>query len=41
MNYEFQQLGISTYYAENLSTVQRDIASIHGDGFVLFQGFWK
>ena len=33
MNYEFQQLGISTYYAENLSTVQRDIASIHGDGF--------
>ncbi len=33
MNYEFQQLGISTYYAENLSTIQRDLASFHGDGF--------
>ena len=33
MNYEFQQLGISTYYAENISTVARDLASFHGDGF--------
>jgi len=33
MNYEFQQLGISIYYAENLSTIQRDMASIPGDGF--------
>ncbi len=33
MNYEFQQLGISIYYAENLSTIQRDLASFHGDGF--------
>lgn len=33
MNYEFQQLGISIYYAENLSTIARDIASFHGDGF--------
>lgn len=33
MNYEFQQLGISIYYAESLSTIQRDIASFHGDGF--------
>jgi len=33
MNYEFQQLGISIYYAESLSTIQRDLASFHGDGF--------
>lgn len=33
MNYEFQQLGISIYYAENLSTIARDLASFHGDGF--------
>ncbi|HOB83007.1 MAG TPA: long-chain fatty acid--CoA ligase [Bacteroidales bacterium] len=33
MNYEFQQLGISTYYAESLSTIARDLASFHGDGF--------
>ena len=31
MNYEFQQLGISTYYAENISTVARDLASFHGE----------
>jgi len=33
MNYEFQQLGISVYYAESLSTIARDLASFHGDGF--------
>lgn len=33
MNYEFQQLGISIYYAESPSTIQRDLASFHGDGF--------
>ncbi|HNX65634.1 MAG TPA: long-chain fatty acid--CoA ligase [Bacteroidales bacterium] len=33
MNYEYQQLGISIYYAESLATVQRDLASSHADGF--------
>lgn len=33
MNYEFQQLGISIYYAESLSTIARDLASFNGDGF--------
>lgn len=33
MSYEFQQLGISVYYAENLSTIVRDLISFHGDGF--------
>lgn len=33
MNYEFQQLGISIYYAESMQTIQRDHASFHGDGF--------
>lgn len=33
MNYEFQQLGISIYYAESSATLQRDISSFHGDGF--------
>lgn len=33
MNYEFQQLGISIYYAESLSTVARDLASCNSDGF--------
>jgi long-chain acyl-CoA synthetase len=33
MNYEFQQLGISIYYAESPSTIQRDLASFRGDGF--------
>jgi long-chain acyl-CoA synthetase len=33
MNYEFQQLGISIYYAESTSTIQRDLASFGGDGF--------
>lgn len=33
MNYEFQQLGISTYYAESLSSIARDLASCNSDGF--------
>lgn len=33
MNYEYQELGISIYYAEGLSTIQRDLASCHADGF--------
>lgn len=33
MNYEYQELGISIYYAESLSTIQRDLASSHADGF--------
>ncbi len=33
MNYEYQYLGISTYYAESLATVARDLADCHADGF--------
>lgn len=33
MNYEFQYLGISIYYAEGLNTIARDLKDIHGDGF--------
>ena len=33
MNYEYQELGISAYYAESLATIQRDLASSHADGF--------
>ena len=33
MNYEYQELGISIYYAESLATIQRDLASCHADGF--------
>lgn len=33
MNYEYQTLGISTYYAENLSTIIADMKDIQGDGF--------
>lgn len=33
MNYEYQYIGISTYYAESLKTVARDIADCHCDGF--------
>ncbi|MCL2132685.1 MAG: long-chain fatty acid--CoA ligase [Lentimicrobiaceae bacterium] len=33
MNYEYQYLGISTYYAENLGTIAADMKDIHGDGF--------
>ncbi len=33
MNYEYQYLGISIYYAESLSTIARDLADSHADGF--------
>ena len=33
MNYEYQSLGISTYYAENLGTIAADMKDIHADGF--------
>lgn len=33
MNYEFQYLGISVYYAEGLGTIARDLKDIHADGF--------
>jgi long-chain acyl-CoA synthetase len=33
MNYEYQELGISIYYAEGLNTIQRDLVSSQADGF--------
>jgi len=33
MNYEFQSLGTSTYYAENLGTIATDLHDIKADGF--------
>lgn len=33
MNYEYQELGIRTYYAESLATVAADLADCHADGF--------
>jgi long-chain acyl-CoA synthetase len=33
MNYEYQFLGISTYYAENLGTIAADLKDIQADGF--------
>lgn len=33
MNYEYQYIGISIYYAESLGTVARDLADCHADGF--------
>jgi long-chain acyl-CoA synthetase len=33
MNYEYQSLGISTYYAENLGTIAADMKDIQADGF--------
>ena len=33
MNYEYQYLGISTYYAESLSTIASDMADCQADGF--------
>lgn len=33
MNYEYQYLGISIYYAESLATIAADLASCHADGF--------
>ena len=32
MNYEYQEKGISTYYAEGLKSIARDMASSHADG---------
>lgn len=33
MNYEYQYIGISIYYAESLGTIARDLADCHADGF--------
>ncbi len=33
MNYEYQYIGISIYYAESLATIARDLADCHADGF--------
>ena len=33
MNYEFQMLGISIYYAESLATIAADLKSCQADGF--------
>ncbi len=33
MNYEYQELGISIYYAESLATIATDMADCHADGF--------
>ncbi len=33
MNYEYQYIGISTYYAESLATIAKDLADCHADGF--------
>lgn len=33
MNYNYQYCGISTYYAESLSTIAADLADCHADGF--------
>lgn len=33
MNYDYQYIGISTYYAESLATIAADMADCHADGF--------
>ncbi|HIT48977.1 MAG TPA: long-chain fatty acid--CoA ligase [Candidatus Coprenecus stercoripullorum] len=33
MNYEYQYIGISIYYAESLGTIARDLADCHANGF--------
>lgn len=33
MNYEYQYVGISIYYAESLGTIARDLEDCHADGF--------
>ena len=49
MNYEYQEKGISTYYAEGLKSISRDMESCHSDGFCavprvlesMFESFYK
>jgi long-chain acyl-CoA synthetase len=41
MNYEFQTLGISIYYAENMGTIARDLKDIKADGFCAVPGSLK
>ena len=49
MNYEYQEKGISTYYAEGLKSIARDMASSHADGLCavprvlesMFDSFFK
>ena len=33
MNYEYQELGISIYYAEGMGTIANNLAEIQADGF--------
>jgi long-chain acyl-CoA synthetase len=33
MNYDYQYLGVSTYYAESLGTIANDLKEIYADGF--------
>jgi long-chain acyl-CoA synthetase len=33
MNYDYQYMGISIYYAESLATIASDLADCHADGF--------
>lgn len=33
MNYDYQYVGISIYYAESLATISSDLADCHADGF--------
>ncbi len=33
MNYHFQYLGISIYYAESMGTIMQNMAELHADGF--------
>ena len=33
MNYHFQYKGVSIYYAENMGSIQQNLAEIHGHGF--------
>lgn len=33
MNYEYQYIGISIYYAENIGTIAKDLSECHADGF--------
>lgn len=33
MNYEYQYIGISIYYAESIGTIAKDLSDCHADGF--------